>query len=113
VDPSTLLQETRACVVRRTKREREDSAREEAPERRVAEGVKAEMRGPAEAGPVALISDCACPPCYLPIYLLARVLEEIRDHRVACIGTPIRTRWINPLCKKDDSRRISCMTVRK
>src|SRR5438067_1147168 len=79
-------------ICRRQPREREDSAREEAPERRVAEGVKAEMRGPAEAGPVALISDCACPPCYLPIYLLARVLEEIRDHRVACIGTPIRTR---------------------
>ena len=40
-------------------------------------GVKAEMRGPAEAGPVALISDCAL-PAWLPV-LLSRhdVFEKI------------------------------------
>ena len=61
-------------MVRRTKREREDSAREEAPERRVAEGVKAEMRGPAEAGP-------RCPDLRLRFAALLST-DLFRRHRV-------------------------------
>ncbi len=43
------------------------------------------MRGPAEAGPVALIAECACPACYLPIYLPARVLEQILVSRLETV----------------------------
>jgi hypothetical protein len=53
------------------------TARQEAPERSVAEGVKAEMRGPAEAGPVALISDCALPALLPALFSRHHVCEEI------------------------------------
>ena len=78
MDPSTLLREARCTsAVGRTKQEREDNAREEAPERRMAEGAKAEMRGPAEAGPVCPGSDCALPALLPALFSRHRVFEEI------------------------------------
>jgi len=46
-------------------------------ERRAAEGAPAETKGPAEAGPVALISDCALPALLLALFSRHRVFEEI------------------------------------
>ena len=46
-------------------------------DRCVAEGAPAEMKGPAEAGPVALISDCALPALLLALFSRHRVCEEI------------------------------------
>jgi hypothetical protein len=46
-------------------------------ERRVAEGAPTETKGPASAGPFALILDCALPALLQAIFSRHRVFEEI------------------------------------